>query len=248
MTRKDFIRLSSLTGIGLAILPQLSFNSFSSEFTRNQLLGKGNPDIVGNSYTSKMHKSAKVAFEKMRVEAAKENIKLEVVSAYRSFQRQKEIFERKYRQFTNQGLSAGVALEKIIEYSTIPGTSRHHWGTDLDIIDANAPRPADVLLPKNFHGNGPYCNLKVWLNENSEKFDFFEVYTDNGNRKGFKYEPWHFSYAPVSIPMLKSYQEQIDVQKMLSDEKILGSDQFSADFISKYLDENILDINPKLLP
>ena len=209
MTRKDFIKLSSITGIGLAVLPHLSFTSFLDDFTRNQLLGKGNSDIVGSSYTSKMHKTAKVALDKMTAEAAKANIRIEVVSAYRSFQRQKEIFERKYKQFTGQGLSAGDALEKIIEYSTIPGTSRHHWGTDLDIIDANAPRPADVLLPKNFHGNGPYCKLKMWLDENSEKFDFFEVYTDNGNRKGFKYEPWHFSYAPVSVPMLKSYQNQL---------------------------------------
>ena len=88
----------------------------------------------------------------------------------------------------------------------------------------------------------------MWLDENSEKFDFFEVYTDNGNRKGFKYEPWHFSYAPVSVPMLKSYQNQIDVKKMLSDEKIIGNNQFSDEFIAKYIKENILDINPKLLP
>ena len=248
MTRKDFIKLSSLTGIGLAVLPQLSFSNFLDEFTRNQLIGKGNPDIVGDSYTSKMHKAAKEAFNKMKAEAAKENIKIEVVSAYRSFQRQKEIFERKYRSFTSSGLSPEDSLEKIIEYSTIPGTSRHHWGTDLDIIDASVPRPSNVLLPENFHGNGAFCNLKMWLDENSEKFSFFEVYTDNGNRKGFKYEPWHFSYAPVSIPMLKSYQDKIDVKKMLSDEKLLGSEHFSEAFISRYINENILDINPKLLP
>lgn len=248
MNRSKFIKVSALAGIGLGILPQFSFNLSSDEFTRNQLIGKGNPDIVGDTYTSKMHKAAKEAFNRMKLEAAKENIKLEVVSAYRSFQRQKEIFERKYKQFTNQGLSPEASLQKIIEYSTIPGTSRHHWGTDLDIIDANAPRPADVLLPSNFHGNGPFCRLKMWLDENSEKFDFYEVYTDNGNRKGFKYEPWHLSYAPVSVPMLKEYQERIDVKEMLSQEKIMGSDQFSNAFISKYVKENIMDINPKLLP
>lgn len=248
MKRNEFIKITGLAGLSLAILPQFSFNNFMDDFTRNQLIGKGNPDIVGDSYTSKMHKAAKEAFNKMKAEAAKENIKMEVVSAYRSFQRQKEIFERKYRKFISDGLSSEDAIEKIIEYSTIPGTSRHHWGTDLDIIDANAPRPADVLLPRNFHGNGPYCGLKMWMDDNSEKFGFFEVYTDNGHRKGFKYEPWHFSYAPVSIPMLKSYQENIDVKKMLSDEKILGSDQFSDTFISRYIKENIMDINPKLLP
>jgi len=247
MNRNKFLKISSLAGIGLAILPHLSFKGFSEGFTINQLIGKGNPDIVGDSYTSKMEKTTKEAFNRMKAAAAKENINIQVVSAYRSFQRQKEIFERKYKQFTAQGLSPEKAIEKIIEYSTIPGTSRHHWGTDLDIIDANVPRPANVLLPENFHGNGPYCNLKTWLNENAEKFGFYEAYTDNGNRKGFKYEPWHFSYAPVSIPMLKEYKEKIDVKQMLSEEKILGNEYFSENFILKYVEENILDINPKLL-
>lgn len=248
MKRNEFIKISGLAGLSLAIFPHFSFKTISGEFTRNQLIGKGNPDIIGDGYTSKMHKSAKEAFIRMKTAAAKENINLEVVSAYRSFQRQKEIFEGKYKRFTAEGLSPEKAIEKIIEYSTIPGTSRHHWGTDLDIIDANAPRPANVLMPDNFHGMGPYCGLKVWLNENAEKFNFIEVYTDNGNRKGFKYEPWHFSYAPVSIPMLKEYKEKIDVKKMLSEEKILGNEFFSEAFVSRYVKENILDINPKLLP
>lgn len=248
MKRHEFIKISGLAGISLAIFPHFSFNSLEEQFTRNQLIGKGNPDIIGDSYTSKMHKTAKEALDKMKKAAAKDNIKIEVVSAYRSFQRQKEIFEGKYQRFTGQGMTPEQAVEKIIEYSTIPGTSRHHWGTDLDLIDANAPRPTNVLVPENFHGNGPYCNFKTWLNNNSEKFGFFEVYTDNGNRKGFKYEPWHFSYAPVSIPMLKEYQQKIDVKKMLSEENIRGNEHFSDAFLSRYIQENIMDINPRLLP
>lgn len=248
MKRNEFIKISSLMGLGLSVFPHYSFTNLLDEFTRDQLIGKGNPDIIGDSYTSKMHKKTKEALEKMKAAAQKENIKIEVVSAYRSFQRQKEIFEGKYQRFFNQGMSPVDAIEKIIEYSTIPGTSRHHWGTDIDIIDAHAPRPANLLVPENFHGNGTYCKLKMWLDDNSEKFGFYEVYTDNGNRKGFKYEPWHFSFAPVSIPMLKEYQQKIDVQKMLKEEKLRGNEHFSNEFISRYVKENILDINPKLLP
>lgn len=247
MKRNHFIKISGLSGLSLAIFPSFSFHNFSEEFTRSQLIGKGNPNIVGDSYTSKMDKTAKEAFAQMKAAAAKENIAIEIVSAYRSFQRQKEIYEGKYKRYTAQGLSPEKAIDKIIEYSTIPGTSRHHWGTDIDIIDANAPRPANVLMPDNFHGTGPYCKLKMWLNDHAQKFDFYEVYTDNGNRKGFKYEPWHFSYAPVSIPMLKAYRETINLKQMLSEEKILGNEYFSEVFVSKYLKENILDINPKLL-
>ncbi|MGJ8667478.1 MAG: M15 family metallopeptidase [Patiriisocius sp.] len=247
MKRKDFLKITAIGGFGLGVFPQLSFTALQeTKFTRNQLIGKGNEDIVGDSYTSKMQKDAKGAFLKMKEAAAKENLNIEIVSAYRSFERQKEIFEGKYSRFTKQGLTPEAAISKIIEYSTIPGTSRHHWGTDIDIIDTNAPRPKSVLLAENFHGKGPYCKLKEWLNDYSKDFGFYEVYTDNANRKGFKYEPWHFSYAPVSKPMLKAY-ETLDLKIILLEEKVMGSQHFTDEFITTYQKENILDINPLLI-
>ncbi|MAP54286.1 M15 family metallopeptidase [Altibacter sp.] len=246
MKRSKFIKISGAAALGVSLVPQFSFTVLQDIFTRDQLIGKGNPDITGDSYTSKMHKEAKAAFERMKQEAAAEGITIEVVSAYRSFQRQKEIFEGKYRRFTDQGLSPSEAITKIIEYSTIPGTSRHHWGTDLDLIDSSVPRPQNVLQPEHFHGTGPFCRLKEWMNRHANTFGFYEVYTDNAHRKGFKYEPWHFSYAPVSIPMLKAYKK-LDVQKILQEEKILGAQHFSEAFIATYRNENILDINPELL-
>lgn len=248
MKRTDFLQLSALAGLGVTLLPSLSFSAeIAQTFTRSQLIGKGNPDIVGDSYTSKMHKDAKTAFLPMKKAAAEAGIQIEVVSAYRSFQRQKEIYEGKYNRFTNQGLTPIQAIEKIIEYSTIPGTSRHHWGTDIDIIDGGAaPRPKSVLQPELFHGKGPFCKLKEWLTEHANSFGFYEVYTDNANRKGFKYEPWHFSYAPVSKPMLQEYKK-LDLKQILLEEKIKGAEHFTDTFIKKYRTENILDINPELL-
>ena len=77
-----------------------SFISSQVFFTRNQLIGKGNPDIIGNS---KMHKEVKFAFEKMKEHAYKDGINIEIVSSYRSFEKQKQLFENKYIKFTNQG-------------------------------------------------------------------------------------------------------------------------------------------------
>lgn len=246
MNRNKFIKLTTSAGIGISLLPFLSFSVLQETFTRNELLGKGNPNIVGDTYTSKMHEETANALKKMSAAAKKEGIIIEVVSAYRSFQRQKEIFEGKYQRFTKQGLSPKDALVKIIEYSTIPGTSRHHWGTDIDIIQSNVKRPKNVLQAQHFHGEGPFCKLKDWLNLHANNFGFFEVYTDNPNRKGFKYEPWHFSYAPISIPMLNEYKK-LDLKSILQEEKLLGSEHFTDSFITRYRNENIFDINPKLL-
>ena len=60
-------------------------------------------------------------------------------------------------------------------------------------------------------------------------------------------EPWHFSYAPLSIPYLKKYQK-LEVKKLLqSSNQILGNENFSEKFIQKYISENVLEINPTLL-
>ncbi|MGV6829332.1 MAG: M15 family metallopeptidase [Flavobacteriales bacterium] len=245
MQRKKFIKTLALGGLGISILPQLSFQ-IQEEYTLSQLIGKGNPDIIGTSYTSKMHREAKKAFLKMKTEAQKEHIKIEVVSAYRSFERQKQIFENKYSKYIHQGLTPTKAIAKIIEYSTIPGTSRHHWGTDLDLIDAQVPKPKSVLQAPHFHGNGVFCKFKQWMNTNAHRFGFYLVYTDKPTRKGFKYEPWHYSYAPVSKPMLNAYRK-LNLKEILQNEKITGSNYFTDSFIEKYRKENILDINPKLL-
>ena len=185
MNRNKFINITGLATVGLSVLPHLAFSSMQEIFSKDQLIGKGNSDIVGSTYTSKMHREASIALEKMKLKAATENVQIEVISAYRSFQRQKEIFEGKYQKYISEGKTPVEAIDKIIEYSTIPGTSRHHWGTDIDIIDSNAkPRPKNVLQPNLFHGQGPFCKLKEWLDKNANSFGFYEVYTNNANRKG----------------------------------------------------------------
>lgn len=247
MKRKHFLQILVICGLGLFTFPQLSFTALQATFTREQLIGKGNPQITGDTYRSKIHLEAKRSFLEMKEAALKDNIHIEIVSAYRSFDRQKEIFEGKYTRYTKQGLSPEEALSKIIEYSTIPGTSRHHWGTDIDIIQSNTPsRPQSVLQEKHFYGSGPFCDMKVWLTQNANTYGFYEVYTRDPQRKGFSHEPWHFSYAPVSKPMLEAYRK-LDIKNILLEENIIGSTYFTDAFIAKYQKENMLDINPELL-
>ena len=242
MKRRDFI---GFTIAGLMGIRELQASWPLSDLSdRNMLIGKTQDHLVGDGF--QLHKLVKPAFEKMVVAASKDGIKIEVVSAFRSFQRQKQIFEGKFKWFTEEGLSPVDAIQKIIEYSTIPGTSRHHWGTDIDLIDANAPRPDSVLQARHFHGEGPFCKFKEWMDKHAESFGFYEVYTDQAGRKGFKYEPWHFSYAAVSIDLLKSYLK-LDLKGILEEEAVLGNEHFTEDFIRDYRNRHILDINPVLL-
>ncbi len=45
--------------------------------------------------------------------------------------------------------------------------------------------------------------------------------------------------------MLKEYKK-LDIKSILKEEKVLGQENFTEEFIVKYKTENILDINPQL--
>lgn len=185
------------------------------------------------------------AFQMMKAAALKDSIKLKVVSSFRDYSTQKSIWNRKYKRFTLEGLSPLEAIERIVEYSTLPGTSRHHWGTEVDLILGDVEVIGDVLLAENFHG-GPYEKLRLWLEKNAADFDFHIVYTADSLRKGFLYEPWHYSYAPLSIPYLKQYKENRLILKMSQDTTLLGHQYLSSKFIEEYYNANVLEINPIL--
>ncbi len=242
MDRKDFIKTIALSAMAMGIVPQLAFQN--AELSYEELIGKGNPTLYGNGF--QIRKEAFDAFTKMKTAALKDNISIQVVSSYRNFAHQNRIWERKYKNFTQQGLSPENAIQKIIEYSTIPGTSRHHWGTDMDIIDANVAQPKNVLSPSHFEGNGSYVNLKKWMDTNSRDFGFYLVYTDKPERKGFKYEPWHYSYKALSCDYLNSYRK-LNLKDILKNESLMGHQHLTDSFLDSYYAENILDINPELL-
>jgi len=245
MHRRAFIKKTSTGSIGLYGIPAISFISKDTEYSILELMGKESFELYGKGIN--LRKQAHDAYVAMRKAAYEDGFDMKIVSSHRDFYRQQAIWERKYIRYTEvDGMQPLPAMEKIIEYSTIPGTSRHHWGTDIDIIDGYPGVEGSVLVPTKFEGEGPFAQFKEWLDKNSEKFDFYLVYTDSYFRKGFKYEPWHYSYAPLSIPMLKQFRKS-NILKNLSEETFEGSQHFTRNFLKNYIHNNILDINPDLL-
>ena len=177
--------------------------------------------------------------------AKKDSIDLKVVSSFRSYAAQKRIWNRKFKHFTKEGLTGPEAIKKIIEYSTLPGTSRHHWGTEVDLIDGSKKVEGDVLLEEHFH-KGLYQKLYRWLQKNANRYGFEIVYTKDSLRKGFFYEPWHYSYAPLSKEFLKGYREKELIYRIKQDSTLLGKEFISPEFIESYYRKNVLGINPLL--
>ena len=204
------------------------------------VLGKTTPPLFGN-----MQEEVYMAYKHMRKAAAKAGIDIKVVSAHRSYNRQREIWNAKYRKLISQGLSAKDAIQEIITFSTLPGTSRHHWGTDIDIIDNANPQSGDVLLAEKYYGDGPSSALRNWMNQNAADYGFLEVYTDHPNRKGFAHEPWHYTYHSLSKAYLEILINQA-ISEIAEDEQLLGREFLDAEFFTSYTAEHLLDINPAL--
>ena len=247
MKRRKFLQQSGKASLVMG-LPAISWAKPWREsqelFSEAELMGKANIELFGEGI--QLREEAHDSFVAMKKAAYQDGIDIKVVSSFRSYERQRQIFERKYIQFTDDGLEPLDAIDKIVEYSTIPGTSRHHWGTDVDLIDGNKRAEGDVLVAEKFAAGGPFADFKAWMDEHSEDYGFYLVYTDNPKRRGFKYEPWHFSYAPIAIPMLEELR-RINLVRIMEKEDFEGSEHFTTGFLRNYIQDNILDINPTLL-
>nr|WP_299000227.1 M15 family metallopeptidase [uncultured Allomuricauda sp.] len=245
MKRRSFVKRTAAAGAALSFPFVLPANQKSSEYSTLELMGKEEIPLFGEGIN--LREEAHDAYVKMKKAAYQDGFDIKMVSSFRDFYRQESIWERKYLRYTeDDGMQPLDAIDKIIEYSTIPGTSRHHWGTDIDIIDGYPKTTGGVLVPEKFESGGPFEGFKKWLDEHSESFGFYLVYTNEPKRRGFKYEPWHYSYAPISIPMLTTFRKK-NIVKLLQYEEFIGSEHFTLGFLKSYIRDNILDINPKLL-
>ena len=152
------------------------------------------------------------AFNDMQVAAAYEGFNLQAASSWRGFERQLAIWNGKWRgerpllDADNQPLDAlqlddMERLHAILRWSALPGTSRHHWGTDLDIYDPDClPVGTRLALePWEYEAGGWFADLGEWLGDHMADFGFFLPYAKPLDAaQGVAYEPWHISFAPES--------------------------------------------------
>ena len=185
------------------------------------------------------------AFSAMQAAALKDGIDIQLVSAYRSFERQQYIWEDKFERYSAEGLSPEAAIARILKYSTIPGTSRHHWGTDIDITDGNVKNERRLLVPSKFHNNGPFAALHKWMEANAHRYGFYLVYTKDNARTGFSYEPWHYSYLPEAKAFLNGYDSRMAFAYFKS-VGVRGSEHIDRDFWDDYYNTFVKGINVKL--
>lgn len=165
-------------------------------------------DVLG----APVHREVVEPFLRLREEAGRAGFDLRILSGFRSFERQLSIWNRKVLGVLPVLDSRAVPMEiedlshrelafAILRWSALPGASRHHWGTDLDVFDAAAkPDGYEIeLIPDEVNPGGMFGPLHDWLDEmmsTHTAFGFFRPY--DSDRGGVAPERWHLSYGPLA--------------------------------------------------
>ncbi|WP_246019503.1 M15 family metallopeptidase [Corallincola spongiicola] len=178
-----------------------------------------------------VHKDVCLPLQSLISAAADDGFSLQIASGFRSFERQQAIWQAKFlgtRPLLNHDsqpldittLSESEKIAAILHWSALPGTSRHHWGTDLDIFCSLQQGEQPLRLePDEYALGGPQHSTYLWLREHAGKFGFFWPY--NTYRGGVAEEPWHISYGEIAEQAL-SQLTSTKVMDALTRNQVIG--------------------------
>jgi LAS superfamily LD-carboxypeptidase LdcB len=163
-----------------------------------------------------LHRAVVEPFLALRAAAATSGIDLVPVSTFRDFSRQlaiwnakcrgeRDLFDRDGALLDHASLGEDELVSAILHWSALPGASRHHWGTEIDVIDGNALEPGGraLLQPEEYLPGGRYARLALWLEQNLVAHGFYRPYAVD--RGGVQPEPWHLSHAATAAAALAAF-------------------------------------------
>jgi LAS superfamily LD-carboxypeptidase LdcB len=198
------------------------------------LLGLNECELVESPLLAcRVHRQVLDPLLLLAARAAAAGFILKVASSHRSFERQLLIWNAKARGLRpvlndlSEAIDINVLSERdkvfaILRWSALPGASRHHWGTDIDVYGAAQLDPAYQLqlTVAETQGDGPFADFHRWLSDELAQgnSDFFRPYAQD--RGGIAPEPWHLSYAPLATifsrqftqALLREQLEQTDIE------------------------------------
>lgn len=173
------------------------------------LTGRSTEHLAVLSGNHRLQPAAVVAFQAMQQAAKAAGFDLQPASTFRDFDRQLAIWNGKFcgerpvldkhsQPIDILPLSAAERCEAILRWSALPGASRHHWGSDLDVYDPTLlPEGQKLQLEPWEYEEGGYCYpLNQWMTAHMAEFGFYRPFTEDHG--GVAVEPWHLSYRPLA--------------------------------------------------
>ncbi|WP_105168067.1 M15 family metallopeptidase [Pseudoalteromonas sp. T1lg23B] len=189
-------------------------------------------------YGKQVHKNIVSDLKALSRASKQAGFDLAIASAFRSFERQASIWNGKFsglRPVYNidncavevSTLSEIEKCQAIMLFSALPGASRHHFGSDLDIYAKNCLGHGQSLqlAPWEYLHGGPFAEFSLWLDENLAEFGFFKPYAQyNG---GIAQEPWHISHI-ATAKLLEQHQSIDVIADAISRHDVLGKQTILA--------------------
>ncbi len=202
--------------------------------SKSYLMGRFDPhahplfDTLPNWLSSKedlvLRREALNALLKMIKDLQKEGLTITVHSATRNFDYQRRIWERKWYELVQERFPTKNSLSfedsmtiarTILRWSSMPGTSRHHWGTEIDINS----------FDNSYFETGEGQRLYQWLRIHAPSYGFCQPYTakDSTRPYGYEEERWHWSYMPLSQLCTQWYADSVyarDIRGFVGDNMV----------------------------
>ena len=133
------------------------------------------------------------SLQNMLKAASDEGYSLYVCSAYRSVDRQKELFNESMIDYVNQGMTYYEAAIETAKSIAWPGESEHATGLAMDIVSS------DYAGLDEKQGE---TDDQKWLMEHCYEYGFILRYPkDKSEDTGIIYEPWHYRYVGVEAAL-----------------------------------------------
>ncbi len=127
------------------------------------------------------------AAREMLEDAKEAGLRIEICSAYRSVERQEQVFSDSMKERVKEGQGYWEAYQETALNVAAPGTSEHALGLALDLI-SNQYLELDERQENTAEAK--------WLKENCHKYGFILRYPpEKTNITGIIYEPWHYRYV-----------------------------------------------------
>ena len=199
------------------------------KLTPDMLTGKSREHLVNlpTPYSPHHFLQAKAmkAFQGLQQSAVKNGFNLQPASSFRDFARQQLIWNGKFNGERKVHDDVGNALDlsrlddwqksqAILRWSALPGASRHHWGTEIDIFDPDLlPQGQSLQLePWESEKGGYFFELSEFLTENLPHFDFSLPFIQMPAEKKIGREPWHISYMPLAEKAKQLFSAEVLLQ------------------------------------
>jgi LAS superfamily LD-carboxypeptidase LdcB len=181
-----------------------------------QCMGADSSHLVSlqqDNQSFQLHPKAVLAWQIFCTEAVKAGFQPKIASAHRSLARQLLIWNEKAmgrrpvldddeNPINISSLTEHELSFAILRWSALPGLSRHHWGSEIDIYDASAMSSGYKLqlTVEETKGGGVFADFYTWLDAKLEikqnYCGFSRPYISAGN--GIAKEPWHLSLLEVA--------------------------------------------------